>query len=86
MMLNFLSFLFLQYVFTFRIPFLPKSYFLYTQSKNDMFIDKNNFNSSMDAMSNNITRIRINEFLEKIKKKNEDEIDTEIWDDGEVEW
>lgn len=66
-MLHFLSFLFLQYAFTFTIPFLPKSYFLYTQSKNELFIDKNN--CSIDTIQKNITSLQINEFLERIKKR-----------------
>jgi len=85
-MFTFLSIFLLKLAFTYKILFVPKTYRLYTDKKNEIIID---YNSSLHSIHKNITtNAQIHSFIENIKKQKEETNDNikEIWDDGEVEW
>lgn len=88
-MFSFLSILLLQFAFTYKILFIPRTYRLFTQKKNEILMDPKisiDSNISYYSISKNITQLQIDEFIDKIKMKTPEYYDKEIWDDGEVEW
>ena len=83
-MFTFLSILLLQLAFTYKILFVPRTYRLFTKTTNEISTD---YNHSY-LLNTNVTYTQIQSFIEKIKRKNEDDFfyEKEVWDDGEVEW
>jgi hypothetical protein len=83
-MFTFLYISLLQLAFTYKILFVPRTYRLFTQTTNEIYTD---YNHSY-LLNKNITYTQIQSFMEKIKRKKEDDFfyEKEVWDDGEVEW
>jgi hypothetical protein len=75
-----ISIFLLQYIASYKKPFIPipKTYLLFSQ--NIKKIEDNELSKCA-----NITNLEINKFLQNIQKREIKEI-PEIWDDGEVEW
>jgi len=79
-MISFFTILLLQFAFTYKLPFMPKSFRFYCQ-------DEKKMGDNRILKTNNVTNVDILKFIENIKKSNETQlIDIDSWDDGEVEW
>lgn len=64
-------------IVTYKIPFIPKIYKLHTLPRNEISNESNK----------NITEASIQKFIAEIKKKEtKEDLDLDVWDDGEVEW